>query len=374
MMLLIGSLDLGQNMVPVTIPIRLEQNPVQNIENNTPTYPENVNITLLNQFHFIPKIIPNTNFQGKTNRSVTIYNYIVRDTYDPTITTFQLLPPIQINYSVNDSVYFGAISKRYNTIVLSNLNQEQNYYLSYNAFIDDPEQNELYNNVLNGLRNYRYQNHLDNDEYLELIVRFVQSIPNKERNYSRFPVETLFEENGVCEDKSYLLAGLLEREGYDVGLFTFENKNSSLPGHMVVGVKSDGLHFNGTKYTLIETTMTDFPGANREYHYIGLTDNFDRSYKNPIFTKIGNGTKEYTKSNQVAYINQSINACFNYANAEGRTGNIDPLIQNTTSVCSLIKMVALDRESAVIWFNHHINPIRGIKYVFFGNASQSKMF
>jgi len=374
MALSIGSLGFHQNMFPYELHIQQKQYAARTIENVPPTIPEEVNISLLDRLHLIPKIIPNATTRGETQKNLTVYNFIIIDTDDRSITTLQTLPPVQFNFSVNNSVYSGAISKKYNAIFSSNLNREQNYYLSYNAFIDDSEQDELYNNILNELRKYRYQNFLDDDEYLELIVRFVQSIPNKERQYSRFPVETVFEGNGVCEDKSFLLAGLLEREDYDVGLFTFENKNSSLPGHMVVGVKSNGLHYNGTQYTLVETTMTDFPGATREYHYIGWTNNFSQSYKSPIFTRIGDGKKEYTKSNQIAYIKKSIDECIDHANTEGLTGKMQPSTQNTTEVCQLIQLGSPYRESAVIWLNHHVTQLQNTEYVAYGESSQSKIF
>lgn len=277
--------------------------------NNTENFsytPSNVDLKVPKQF--IPHITPDPKMPGYTNRNITVYDFILKDSMDPTITEFQILPPIQFNFTINNSVYYGAKNAIKNLYLSPDLSPEQNYDITYPALVDDPNQNELYENLLYDLRSYRTQHHLDDNEYLELIVRFVQSIPNKDRNYSRFPIETLFEGNGVCEDKSFLLAGLLEREGYDVGLFRFANNDTALPGHMVVGVRSNGLWYPGTHYTLIETTMS-LPIMTREYHYIGLVD-LQGLNPNPVFIKIGNGSKEYTKSNEIQYINDSIYSCF----------------------------------------------------------------
>jgi len=236
---------------------------------------------------------------------------------------------------------------------------EQNYNISFNALIDDPNQEEFYDNILNQLRNYRNLHHLNDDEYLEFITRFVQSIPNNDQvETTRFPIETIFERNGVCEDKSFLLAGLLEREGYDVGLFTFSNLNTTLPGHMVVGVKSTGLRFNGTQYTLIETSMTSTL-FNHQYHYIGLVD-LEGFNPHPIFTKIGNGTKQYTESDDVSFINDSMRTCLYHYHIDPNGGisiriGIDQCPDNIAKALQYIELGLLDRESAYIWLSQHNN-------------------
>ena len=346
--------------------------------NNTENFsytPSNVDLKVPKQF--IPHITPDPKMPGYTNRNITVYDFILKDSMDPTITEliteFQILPPIQFNFTINNSVYYGAKNAIKNLYLSPDLSPEQNYDITYPALVDDPNQNELYENLLYDLRSYRTQHHLDDNEYLELIVRFVQSIPNKDRNYSRFPIETLFEGNGVCEDKSFLLAGLLEREGYDVGLFRFANNDTALPGHMVVGVRSNGLWYPGTHYTLIETTMS-LPIMTREYHYIGLVD-LQGLNPNPVFIKIGNGSKEYTKSNEIQYINDSIYSCFSQLNREGMVNGVpQQSIENLASVCQFIDWAAPDRESVVIWLRQHSSPIRAPENISVFNSTEAKPF
>ncbi len=64
---------------------------------------------------------------------------------------------------------------------------------------------------------------LSDDEYLELIAVYVQSLryETQEQNPAKFPIETVVDRAGDCDDKSLLFAGLLSREGYPVALLLF---------------------------------------------------------------------------------------------------------------------------------------------------------
>lgn len=92
------------------------------------------------------------------------------------------------------------------------------------------------------------------------VVTFVQALPYTSDKvttgydeYPRYPVETLVDDGGDCEDTSILTAALLNEMGYGIVLLEF-------PGHMAVGVKcSDDYpgtyyEYNGAKYFYLETT------------------------------------------------------------------------------------------------------------------------
>ena len=72
-------------------------------------------------------------------------------------------------------------------------------------------------------------------------------------DYGRYPVETLVEGGGDCEDTAILLGKLLETLGYDVVLVR-------LPDHMAIGIREDegyvGTYYthNDIKYFYLETT------------------------------------------------------------------------------------------------------------------------
>ena len=101
------------------------------------------------------------------------------------------------------------------------------------------------------------------DDQAKIAVSLVQHIPYNWNTYYGtsmdwyYPYETLYNNKGVCADKSLLLAYLLNELGYDTVLFEFS-------GHMAVGVKcSPEYDFYDTGYAFIETTqpmiITDIP-------------------------------------------------------------------------------------------------------------------
>ncbi|WP_062399109.1 hypothetical protein [Methanogenium cariaci] len=73
----------------------------------------------------------------------------------------------------------------------------------------------------------------NSDEYIEFLTVYVQSLAyntSPDETGPKFPVETVIEKAGDCDDKSVLLAGLLSREDYNVSLFYFPDDS-----HMAVG-------------------------------------------------------------------------------------------------------------------------------------------
>lgn len=81
----------------------------------------------------------------------------------------------------------------------------------------------------------------DQIERLNFIANFVQSLDYREDDplnasveYPRYPIETLNEHGGDCEDKAILCAQLLTLAGYNASLLR-------LPNHMAVGVHLDNL-------------------------------------------------------------------------------------------------------------------------------------
>ncbi len=89
------------------------------------------------------------------------------------------------------------------------------------------------------------------------VTAFVQSIEYMDdmatkgvAEYPKYPIETLFEQGGDCEDKAVLLAKLLKLLGYGSVLLVSSD-------HMAVGLQTSGsgnLSFGGADYYYIETT------------------------------------------------------------------------------------------------------------------------
>lgn len=95
-------------------------------------------------------------------------------------------------------------------------------------------------------------------------VCFVQSLDyvfdadsRGEEDYVRYPVETLVDGEGDCEDASVLLAAILDEMGYGVVLLRY-------PEHLALGVSgvggSDGVFFpyGGSHYYYLETTAKNW--------------------------------------------------------------------------------------------------------------------
>lgn len=115
----------------------------------------------------------------------------------------------------------------------------------------------------------------DEKEKIELALTFVQSLPyaydsttKGEDEYLRYPIETLVDGCGDCEDKVALLAAILYEMDVDYILLI-------MPKHMALGVHCDGVEkkqgmlFREKSYYYVETTMPDWEIGEipKEYHY-----------------------------------------------------------------------------------------------------------
>ena len=108
------------------------------------------------------------------------------------------------------------------------------------------------------------KNNFTQNEIALNVIAFVQAMPYTSDNvttgydeYPRYPIETLVDGGGDCEDSSILAAALLSEMGYSVILI-------ELPGHMALGIKGDEslsgtyYEYNGSRYYYVETTASGF--------------------------------------------------------------------------------------------------------------------
>jgi predicted transglutaminase-like cysteine proteinase len=113
-------------------------------------------------------------------------------------------------------------------------------------------------------------------ERVDFIASFVQSITyakddplNESYEYPRYPIETLSDQHGDCEDKAILTAALLDSAGYNVSLLR-------LPNHMAVGVRLktplSGYSPYVDQYYFLETTVLHVPFGQVPPEYQGLTN------------------------------------------------------------------------------------------------------
>ncbi len=146
--------------------------------------------------------------------------------------------------------------------------------IDYSAYVFDP-----YDDHYIDFLNYQILTlkDLQNDvETINFVASFVQSIEyknddpqNDSYEYPRFPLETLKEKRGDCEDKAILTAALLENFGYNVSLIR-------LPQHMAVGVHLNetipGYSYYIDQYYYLETTTLHMALGRVPPEYQGLTN------------------------------------------------------------------------------------------------------
>lgn len=207
---------------------------------------------------------------------------------------------VHIEFPFMDDVVVGDITLRlapYNGAKMEGVKATPLFGCSperyYSAITYDAALDQMYKKLFGIFDAYAKEHALTSDEYIELLTTYVQNIPYKTSGGEiKFPIETVINDWGDCDDKSILLAGLLDKKGYDAGVFLFKKDN-----HMAAGVKGGSqTDYENSGYSIIETTMYAYIGEIPELLHQG-SDHGDYS-----FYRIGNGTEVYTASWQVSTI------------------------------------------------------------------------
>jgi hypothetical protein len=119
----------------------------------------------------------------------------------------------------------------------------------------------------------------------------------------RYPIEVIYDQKGDSDEKSILLAGLLSREGYDVGLLVFPSMKNVVPGiaiHLTTNKQSFRVFSDGTRdYMYIEPKTTRLIGF--------YPDEYNAAPK-PIIVPVGNGKLTYGQVNYVMSILTDLNS------------------------------------------------------------------
>jgi hypothetical protein len=201
---------------------------------------------------------------------------------------------ITISVPVNRSVFEGARNADKSVTIFGNVSDNIWIADSYRAMAGDPAQEELYRNLVTEFRKMKAEMGLNDDEYIELLAAYTQSMRYETvaEKPVKFPIETVVDASGDCDDKSILLAALLSRENYDVVLFSFGPE-----AHMAVGIGSDQNRYKNTNYTFIETTNFSFVGIPSVTLDSGIILQSD-----PIVIPVGSGSKVYHSGEETRYI------------------------------------------------------------------------
>jgi hypothetical protein len=221
---------------------------------------------------------------------------------------------VTISASVKKAVYNGA-KNGVKTLTTSRPDIGRREYAPgyFRAFINDHHQDDFFLNLTTSLRKIRQDMRLSDDEYLELMAVFVQSLEYdtiaaaNPDDANRFPVETFVDGKGVCGDKALLLGGLLAREHYDVVLLLFEPEK-----HMAIGIRSPANDYRNTSYAYLETTSRSLVGVVPDH----LAGNIVLT-SNPVLIPVGDGGRSYTATPQTKYIGDI------FRTAESRIGVLE---------------------------------------------------
>jgi hypothetical protein len=163
-------------------------------------------------------------------------------------------------YGSLDAYYKNDPNKKYTYLN----NNEKDFVFSYS---EDGTMKDLANKI----EALGVQNGLDQDQTLDLGACLLQSIPYDNVKAQkilgpdftkypisevipRYPYETLYDDTGICTDKTFLGAAVLGDMGYKTAIMTFDADK-----HMSLGVGVTGGYGSfGTSYGIMELTGTGF--------------------------------------------------------------------------------------------------------------------
>lgn len=131
-------------------------------------------------------------------------------------------------------------------------------HFRYGSYLNEDAGYELTGKLAAAFERRAAEENLSEWEKINMVVDFVQSLQYQTETgeYPKYPIETLQDGGGDCEDTSILLAAILDKMGIDCVLL-------SPPGHMAVGLAITGLTgknylWAGKKYFYVETTGKDW--------------------------------------------------------------------------------------------------------------------
>ena len=139
----------------------------------------------------------------------------------------------------------------------------------YSFYVFDPYDEEYIDIILDSIMSEFSGTKVQNINYIASFVQTIDYESDSQENnsfeYPRYPIETLVDGKGDCEDKAILTASMLYNQGYEVALLR-------LPNHMAVGVKLTGEELPNYEYFIedyyfLETTTKGNTCGNIPHEY-----------------------------------------------------------------------------------------------------------
>jgi len=150
-------------------------------------------------------------------------------------------------------------------------------------------------------------------EQVRIAISLVQNIPfgnsnktssfgNSRVNYFRYPYEVLYDYEGICSEKSLLLAFILRELGYSTAIFYYAPEN-----HEAVGIKCPKKYsINQSGYCFVETTAPSII-TDDKIDYLGIGKLYSKPEIIPIFygKSLKRGIHEYKDAKKLIKLRES---------------------------------------------------------------------
>ena len=196
-----------------------------------------------------------------------------------------------ITIPVSAAVYHGAKTADKSVSIYGNISENVWVADSYRAMVADPAQDTFYTDLLGEFRKIKDRQGLSDDEYLELMTVYTQSITYETTpdNPAKYPSKLSLMDPAIVMTRACSLPGFSLTKDTKSALLLFDPES-----HMAVGIGSDDMSYKNTGYSYIETTNVSFVGAPPDTLKGGVTLTSD-----PLVIQIGNGNKTYHSGKQV---------------------------------------------------------------------------
>jgi hypothetical protein len=179
----------------------------------------------------------------------------------------------------------------------------------YSVYVTHPDDDDYLGTIVREFNRIALKEGYTEEEKVNLVITFVQSLPYTSDSvttafdeYPRYPIETLVEYGGDCEDTSILTAAFLDALYYEVVLI-------NPPEHMAVGIGIDAYgtywELDGTKFFYLETTGEGWEIGEMPPEYESGTAYIYEMEPTPIITHSWQATIQSTRLTLIVEVKNS---------------------------------------------------------------------
>lgn len=234
------------------------------VDINSDNLDTNLNIIINHQDNSV-----NKNEQSVGQSATLWFNTILPESVDPTT----IYTTKDYAWSFQNELYELSLeipTHKYYYLTQKDVNRSPQHLGTHMMTIFVTEHDTDIKNLAQKLLNLAEEQNFNDSETVNFILSFVQqNIDYKEdmdsrgvEEYWKYPLETLYEKNGDCEDSSTLFQSIMKNTPYDVVMLFYIIDDSS--GHLSSGVHIDeelaghSITHKGKEYYYCETTSSGF--------------------------------------------------------------------------------------------------------------------